>query len=78
MMTTRVPILGENNVLESAGNPINYRHHFLAARHGQRPSVAEVILHVDQQQNVPVCNLDGHLLRTIIAANTAGCDERSV
>ena len=32
MMITWVPILGKNYVLESAGNPINYRHHILAAR----------------------------------------------
>ena len=54
MMIPWVPVLGQDHVAKARGNPMDHRHHILAARHRQRPSIAEVILHVDHQQNVAV------------------------
>ena len=72
VMIARVPVLGQNHMAEGGGNPIDHRHHFLAARHSKSASIAEVILHVDHQQNIAVCKLDAHL-RNYSARKTAGC-----
>ena len=47
---------------KSAANPMDHRHHILAARHRERASIAEVILHVDHQQHIAVNQLYTHPL----------------
>ncbi len=58
MMITGVPVLGRNHMGEGASDPVDHRHHFLPARHGESPSIAEIILYVNHQQNVAIRNLD--------------------
>jgi hypothetical protein len=60
VMVAGMPVLGQNHMAEGVGDPVDHWNHFLAARHGQSASVAEVILHVDHQQNVAVYKLDCH------------------
>jgi hypothetical protein len=62
MMIARVPVLGQNHMAKDAGDPIDHRHHLLAARHGKSASIAEVILYIDHQQNVAVKEFDAHFL----------------
>jgi hypothetical protein len=47
---------------KDAGDPIDHRHHFLAARYGKSATIAEIILYVDHQQNVAVKEFDAHPL----------------
>src|ERR1700751_3225258 len=51
-MPRRMPVLGKNDVLEPRRDPLNHRNHRIAVRHRQRPSGAEIILHVDNQKYV--------------------------
>jgi hypothetical protein len=44
---------------------MDHRHHVLAARYSKRPPIAEVILHIDHQQDITVSKLDRHLLKII-------------
>ena len=64
-MIARMPVLGQNHMAEGVGDAVDHRNHVLAARHGKCASIAEVILHVNHQQNVAVCKLDRHALETI-------------
>ncbi len=52
VMTERMPVLGEDNVLEARGDGVDYRDDLVAARHGQSAAGAEVILHVDDEEEV--------------------------
>jgi hypothetical protein len=47
-----VPVLRENDVLKKPRDPVDDRNHLIAARNGQLPARAEVILHVDYDKNV--------------------------
>ena len=53
-MTRRMPVLGQHHVLESMGDAIDDVDDFIATRHRQRATGAEIILHVDDQKNVGV------------------------
>ena len=55
-----VPVLGQNYMLEGAGDAMDDRHHLLAARHCEGASIAELILHVNHQQNIPICKVEIH------------------
>jgi len=65
MMITRVPILGQNCMAKGARDAMDHRHHFLTARYREGAPIAKVILYVDHQQNIAICNFHGHLLETI-------------
>jgi hypothetical protein len=52
----RVPILGENHILERAGKPVDHRYDLVAARYWEGPVRHEVVLHIDNQKNI----LRGH------------------
>ena len=56
-----VPVLSQNHMTEGAGNAMDHRHNLLAARYSKSASIAEVILHVDHQQNVAVNQFYAHL-----------------
>lgn len=51
-MAERMPILRQDDMLEMRRQPVNPRHNFLAARHGQLSAGAEVILDIDHQQEI--------------------------
>ena len=55
-----VPILGQNHMAESAGDAMDHWHHFLAPWYRKGASIAEIILHVDNQQNVAVNQFYAH------------------
>jgi hypothetical protein len=48
-----MPILREHDMREIAGQPVHHRHDLVATRHGERAARAEIVLHVDDQQQVP-------------------------
>src|ERR1700677_2481093 len=70
MMILWMPVLGHDHVLKERSHPMDYGHHFLAARHREGASIAEVILHVDHQQHIPVNQLYTHFLETIPQAKS--------
>ena len=37
---------------ETRGEPVDDRHHFIAARHRQRPAGTKIVLHIDHDENV--------------------------
>jgi hypothetical protein len=45
---------------ESASDAMDHRHHFLAPWYSKSSSIAEIILHVDNQQNVAVNQFYAH------------------
>jgi hypothetical protein len=45
---------------KSAGDAMDHRHHLLSARYRESAPIAEVILYVDHQQNIAICNLHTH------------------
>jgi hypothetical protein len=56
-----VPVLGQDHVAEGSGNAVNHRHNILATWYRKCPTVAEVILHIDYQQNVAVNQFHSHV-----------------
>ncbi len=46
-MPRRMPVLRENNMVESRRNPVNDFDHTIAIGHGQRTAGTEIVLHVD-------------------------------
>src|ERR1700761_3424461 len=65
MMVAWVPVLGQDHMLERRRNAVDHRHYFLSSGDSQCSAIAEVILHVDHEQNITVCKLDPHGLETI-------------
>ena len=57
-MARRMPILGQHDVLEPLGQPIDQRHDLVAARNCQPPAGAEVVLDVDDHQDVSIADHD--------------------
>jgi hypothetical protein len=53
-MSGRMPILGEDDVAEVFAKPVDDRHDFIAARHGECAVRTEIVLHVDDDENVAV------------------------
>ena len=54
-----MPILGEHDVLEAPGEPIDERHDLVPVRHGQATAGAEVVLNVHDEKNIAICGPDG-------------------
>jgi hypothetical protein len=71
-MTWRMPILGQHDVVEALGQAIDDGHDVIAIGNGQSPARAEIVLHVDRQQQVvrtDVCHftvLEEGALRTVM------------
>src|ERR1700733_254617 len=65
MVILRVPILGQNRMAKGTRDAMDHRHHFLTARYREGAPITKVILYVDHQQNIAICNFYGHLLETI-------------
>src|SRR5262249_23946817 len=50
----RMPVLGEHDVGELAGDTVDDRHDLVPARHGEAAARAKILLHVDHEENVPL------------------------
>ena len=55
-MARRVPVLGQDDMLELDRQTVDQRHHLIAAWHRQLTAWAEVILKIDDQKDVPVAD----------------------
>ena len=51
-MIGRVPVLGEDHVRKPAGEAVDDRDHFIAARNRKGTTWAEIVLNIDHKQNV--------------------------
>ena len=52
MMSRRMPVLGEDDVFEMRRDLVDYRDDLVTARDGQRSAGAEVVLHVDDEEDI--------------------------
>src|SRR5262249_35902559 len=52
----RMPVLGQHDMPKARGQFVHERNDLVAARNGQAPPGAEVVLHVDNQQHVVVAD----------------------
>jgi hypothetical protein len=48
----RMPVLGQHHVLEALAEPVHQRDNLVAAGHRERAARAEIVLHVDDEENV--------------------------
>ena len=64
-------------MLKQGAEPIDDRHHLLAARYGQRSAIAKIILYIDDEQNIAVNQFDSHLLILSQSAITKPHDTRA-
>ena len=58
-MARRMPILGQDDMIEAFGKAIDDRNHAIAVGNRQRTAGAEIVLHVDNQQQI-IVGLDPH------------------
>jgi hypothetical protein len=56
----RMPVLGQHHMIESFGEAIDNWHHGIAIGNGKRATRAEIVLHVDYQQQIIVAWSDLH------------------
>jgi hypothetical protein len=59
-MAARVPVLGQHHELEAAAELVDERHHLVATRHREVAAGAEVVPHVDNQQDIRVRDFVSH------------------
>ena len=52
LVLRRVPVLRQHHVLEAAREAVDERHHLVAARHRELAARAEIILHIDDEEDV--------------------------
>src|SRR5260370_38788682 len=52
-----MPIVGQHDMAEAHGEPIDDRHDRVAVGDRERAAGAEIVLHVDDQQQIVVANL---------------------
>jgi len=55
-MSRRVPVLGEDHVLETRRHAVDERHDLVAARHRQLSARAEVVLKINDQEHILVAD----------------------
>src|SRR4051812_48821923 len=67
LMSRRMPVLGENDVLESRRDGVDDGDDLVAAGNGQGPAGAEIILHVGDEEDVLRIDLN------IVHGKTCGC-----
>ena len=61
-MAGRVPVLGQHDIGEASAEAIDERDDRIAVGDRQRAAGHEIVLHVDDEQDVPL--VDGDCLRT--------------
>jgi hypothetical protein len=54
----RMPILGQRDMVEAFGEAIDDRHHGITVGNSKRAAGAEIVLHVDNQQQIVVAGPD--------------------
>jgi hypothetical protein len=59
-MARRMPILGQDNMVEALSEAIDDRNHGIAVSNRKRAAGAEIILHVDYQQQIIITDPDLH------------------
>jgi len=74
LVTGRVPVLSQDDMRESRDKPVDQRHDLVAARHCQRPTRAEIVLNIDDQEKVSVVGLHvtGHRRPALLAVTEQG------
>ena len=65
-MARRMPILGQHDMAEALGKAIDDRHHGIAVGNCKRAARAEIVLHVDDQQQIFVAGPDLHFRPALI------------
>jgi hypothetical protein len=55
-----MPVLGQHHVIEAFGETIDDRHHGIAVGNRKRAAGAEIVLHIDYQQQIIVAWPDRH------------------
>src|SRR2546425_10249265 len=55
-----MPVLGQHHVIEAFGETIDNRHHGIAIGNRKCPAGAEIVLHIDYQQQIIVAWSDLH------------------
>ncbi len=53
-MSRRMPVLGQDDIGELSGEPVDRRDDRVAVRHRERPAGTEIVLHIDDHQNVAI------------------------
>ena len=54
----RVPVLGQNNMIELFREAVDYRDNLVTLRNLQRASRTKVVLDIDDQKKVALCHLE--------------------
>src|SRR5206468_1065864 len=52
LVAGRMPVLGQDDMLEAAGERVDDRHYLVAARHGEGAARTEIVLDVDDDEDV--------------------------
>jgi hypothetical protein len=55
-----MPVLGQDHMIEAFGETIDNWHHGIASSNGKRAARAEIVLHIDYQQQIIVAWSDLH------------------
>jgi hypothetical protein len=58
-MASRMPVLGENDVLEPGSNAVDCRYDHITLGNSQLAAGAEVALHVDDEQKIVISHETG-------------------
>jgi|APSaa5957512535_1039671.scaffolds.fasta_scaffold221491_2 hypothetical protein len=56
-MPCRVPVLGQDHVGKNRDQAIDDGNDFVATGYGQRPTGAEIILNIDDDQGILLCRV---------------------
>jgi hypothetical protein len=83
-MTRGMPILGQDNVIESGCEPVDHGNDGIAVSHGKRAAGAEIVLYVDDQQYIvvtwpdlhpgPAFSINGQILAQGCKADSRNCN----
>jgi hypothetical protein len=49
-----MPVLGQDDMSELRGEPVDHRDDRVAVRHCERPARTEIVLHIDDHQNIAI------------------------
>src|SRR5690606_32369188 len=76
----RVPVLGQDHVLEAPREPVYQRHDGIALGHGERAAGAEIVLDVDDEEDVGRAWRDrfGHSLLPLVWASCSATSRRTM
>jgi GNAT superfamily N-acetyltransferase len=69
-MSWRMPILREHHMRKTEDQAIHGRNHQIALGHRQCSSGAEIILNINDQQHIAICNLNRHISEIVYCIYT--------